>query len=537
MPRERLSMRKIKEILRLKFEFGLSTRQISDSLGVSVGAVHAHLARIRVAGIKWPLHDGLTESELETLLFPKPVRGGPSTEALPDWSVVGTQLKRKGVTRQLLWEEFRSVFPGGLGYSQFCKHFAIHSVVLDPRMRQFHKAGERLFVDYAGLTLPLTNPLTGAVRDIQIFVATMGASSYTYAEGTLTQSSEDWIGSHIRAFEFYGGATEIIVPDNLLSGITQSDRYEPGVQVTYYEMARFYGCAVIPARVRKPRDKAKAESAVQGVEQRILAPLRDQVFLSLEAMNDAIRLKLVEFNLREMKEYKRSRADLFEEIDKPALRSLPLQRYENAVWSGDRVPLDYHLTVDGCYYSVPYQLVRQKVEIRLTCRIVEVFHRSERVASHQRIEAAGGHSSYDEHMPPAHKAQAEWTLERMLVWMEASCPNTRQAAETIQKRYIHPQQGLRACLGLYRLSCSNGAQRTETACGHALVMNCVSVKAIRRILANPPGTPQEALEPLIPPVEHANIRGPGYYSSTLEFGADPAALSADDASAQGEYEC
>jgi hypothetical protein len=325
--------------------------------------------------------------------------------------------------------------------------------------------------------------------------------------------------------QFYGGTTEIIVPDNLRSGIAQSDRYEPGIQVTYHEMARYYRCAVIPARVRKPRDKAKAESAVQGIEERILAPLRDHAFFSLEAMNDAIRLKLAEFNTREMREYKRSRADLFEEIDKPALRPLPLQQYESAVWSGDRVPLDYHLNVCGCLYSVPYQLVREKVEIRLTRRIVEVFHRGGRIASHQRIETTGGHSSYDEHMPPAHKAQAEWTLERMLAWMESSCPNARQAAETIQKRYEHPQQGLQACLGLYRLSCTHGAQRMETACGFALVMNCVTVRAIRRFLSNPPNAPIPKAfetEPLTSPVEHANIRGPGYYRSTLELGSEQA---------------
>jgi transposase len=226
-----------------------------------------------------------------------------------------------------------------------------------------------------------------------------------------------------------------------------------------------------------------------------------------------------------MKEYKRSRADLFEEIDKPVLRPLPLQRYENAIWSGDRVPLNYHLNVDGRFYSVPYQLVQVKVEIRLTRKIVEVFHRSERVTSHQRVEALGGHSTYEEHMPPAHKAQAEWTLERMLTWMEASCPNTRLAAETIRKRYDHPQQGLQACLGLYRLSCSHGAQRTEMACGLALVMSCVTVKAIRRLLANPPEAAAPAQEPPTPPVEHVNIRGSGYYSSTLEFGAGQDAVA------------
>ena len=258
---------------------------------------------------------------------------------------------------------------------------------------------------------------------------------------------------------------------------------------------------------------------MQGAEERILAPLRDHSFFCLEAMNEAIWLKLSDFNFREMKEHKRSRADLFQEIDKPALRPLPLQRYENAVWSGDRVPLDYHLKIGASHYSVPYKLIRQKVEIRLTRMIVEVFHRSERVASHQRIAEAGGHSTCMEHMPPAHKAQAEWTLERMSAWMEASCPNTRLAAETIQKRQEHPLQGLQACLGLYRLSCRNGAQRTERACSMALATNRVTVNSIRAFLVDLPDAPDPAQRAPIGPVEHANIRGSGYYSTNPEIDA------------------
>jgi transposase len=512
-------MRKIKELLRLRFECGLSTRPIAASLAISVGSVHEYLSRARVANLSWPLPDGLTEDDLEALLFPAPT--GPASpgaavlgKPLPDWKYVEQELKRKGVTLRLLWEEHRASHPDGLAYSQFCKRFADYRRTIDPRMRQSHKAGEKLFVDYAGLTLGITDPTTGEVRQAPVFVATWGASSYTYAEATASQGLPDWIGSHLRAFSFFGGAPELLVCDNLKSGVTAACFYDPDLQRTYAEMAAHYGCAILPARVRKPRDKAKVEAGVQGIEERILAPLRDQTFFSLQAANCAIALLLEAFNRRPMQGRDHSRADLFGNVDAPALRSLPEQPYQLGYWSRARVHIDYHIACDDRYYSVPYTLVRQQVDVRQSGQTVEVFKKGERVASHARVPQKYGRSTYREHMPATHQEYAGWSPERLLDWAGRCGPHTRQVAEAILAAGAHPQLGFRSGLGLIRLSRMNGAARTEAACKRALDIGAPTYRCVKTILANraEADLPQQT-ETRREPVRHDNIRGADYYRS------------------------
>ena len=515
MPRKRLSMRKIKELLRLKFECDLSTRQISTSLAIAVGSVHDYLARVRVAGLKWPLPENLSEQELEALLFPAPVPVAADCRPIPDWGKVDIEVKRKGVTLRLLWEEYRTDYPEGLGYSQFCKRFDDFKQTLDPRMHQSHKAGEKLFVDYAGPTLPLTDHITGEVRDVPIFVATQGASSYTYAEATLTQSIPDWIGSHIRAFDFFGGVTELLVCDHLLTGVSTSCPYEPNIQRTYEEMASYYGAAVLPARVRKPRDKPKVESGVQSVEERILAPLRDRQFFSLSDINQAIRPLLTALNLRQMQNRDHSRADLFAQLDRPVLRCLPVRQYEVGLWTHARVSVDYHISVDDRRYSVPYKFLNLQVDVRISGQVVEIFHKGERVASHMRVADKYGYSTQTEHMPDSHKAYAQWTPERVLTWLEQTGEATRNVGKAILESRTHPQQGFRACFGLVRLCSEYGSDRMEAASRKALAMNSPSYTSVKAILKNNiDRVPDKSAEPTIPPVEHANIRGAQYYHSS-----------------------
>jgi transposase len=509
-------MRKIKDVLRLRFESSLSTRQIAISVRISLGSVHEYLSRARSAGLSWPLPEGLTEEQLETRLFPPLVTRSADPKAIPNWQQTDIELKRKGVTRRLLWEEYRSVNPNGLGYSQFCQGLADFQGTLDPRMRQSHKAGEKLFVDYAGLTVPLIDRATGEIHEVQIFVATLGASSYTFAEATLTQSIPDWIGSHRRAFEFFGGVPELIVCDNLKSGVTTPCRYEPDIQRTYEEMAAHYGTAILPARVVKPRDKPKVEAGVQSVEERVLAPLRNRQFFSLAEINQALKPLLAKLNSRQMQGRDHSRSDLFASLDQPALKPLPARPYEIGHWSRARVHIDYHVTVDNRLYSVPYTLLKQEVEIRRSQAIVEIFHKGERVASHPVVAAKYGRSTQEAHMPLSHKEYAGWTPERMLAWVANTGPCTRQVGEVILSRYPHPQLGFRSCLGLIRLSESYGAERTEAACGKALAMHSANYKTVKTILVNNvdklPDKPMEA-----PPVEHQNIRGAEYYRAVSDL--------------------
>jgi len=518
-------MRKIKDLLRLKFEQRLSHRQIAASLGISVGSVHEYLQRAQDANITWPQSEQIPDTQLEKSLFPSMCILPQEDVALPDWKSVDRELTRKGVTLLLLWEEYRQIHPLGLGYSQFCRRFDAFKQTLDPRMRQNHKAGEKVFVDYAGLTLPLTDPNTGEITQVQIFVATVGASSYTYAEPTLTQSVPDWIGAHVRAFAFFGGTPQLLVCDNLRSGITKACFYDPGVQRTYQEMATYYGCAVLPARVKKPRDKAKVEAGVQSVEQRLLAPLRNHTFFSLAAIKEALSTQLHHLNTRPMQVTKQSRADLFAAIDRPCLRPLPSVPYQVGIWSKARVHLDYHIAYDDRFYSVPHTLLKQQVDVRECGNIIEIFFQGERVASHPRRLQKYTHNTHPEHMPEAHKEVTRWSSTHLLERASRCGPKTLLVAEAILLRPEHPELGYRSCLGLLRLYEKYGHEQMEAACKLALERSATSYQSVKALLdmprntagATPPSGEDRCALPIeseVAPVHHDNIRGPSYYAAS-----------------------
>ncbi len=511
MAQERLTVRKIYEVLRLKSECRLSNRAIAQSCRISHSTVGEYLDRARAAGLSWPLPADLDDDTLGQLLFPPTPPVATRQIPCPDWSFVHTELRRKGVTLRLLWIEYREDYPDGYGYSQFCELYRGWAKHLKTTMRQVHKAGEKVFVDYAGQTVPITDPRSGEVRQAEIFVGVQGASSYTYAEAQESQELPHWVGGHVRMFAFFGGVNELVVPDNLKAGVTHPCRYEPDMNPTYQDLAQHYGTAVLPARVRKPRDKSKVEVGVQAVEHWILARLRDRIFFSLPEVNQAIRELLAELNDKPMEDYGRSRRELFELLDRPALKPLPAQPYEFAVWKKARVHIDYHVEFEHHYYSVPYALIHQEVELRVTAETIEVFFRHRRVASHPRVHAPGQHTTLVEHMPLAHQAYQEWTPERFGHWAANIGPATSELILAILAARQHPQQAYRSCLGLLRLSNHYGAERLEAACRRALASGIRSYKGVKNILDAHLETvePEEATAEACP--AHANIRGPDYY--------------------------
>jgi transposase len=516
MAAQRLSMRKIREILRLKHESGLSARKIAESCSVGRTTVSEYLSRAAAAGLDWPLPPWLDDSRLEQLLFPPP----PPPDLirpLPIWAEVHLELRKKGVTLALLWEEYKAAYPDGYQYSQFCELYRRWRGKLSLWMRQDHKAGEKLFVDYAGQTVGMVDPHTGEIKEAQIFVAVLGASSYTFAEATWTQGLPDWIGSHLRAFSFFGGVPELLVPDNLKSGVYRACRYEPGINLTYQEMAAHYGTAVLPARVKKPKDKAKVEAGVLLVERWILARLRKRTFFSLDELNQAIAELLQQLNRRPFKKIQGSRKELFQRLDRPALRPLPPVSYQYAEWSKAKVNMDYHLEVGRHYYSAPYQLVGKRLDIRITARTVECFFKGKRVASHRRSFKQGRHTTLDGHMPRAHREHLKWTPERLLNWAAKTGPATEELARVIMQSRAHPQQGFRSVLGIMRLTKAHGDHRVEAACRRALAINAKSFKSVQSILKNGlDRKPAEGKRPEINPINHQNIRGAAYYAPRKE---------------------
>ncbi len=515
MSRKQLSMRKIGEVARLKAS-GLSVRQIARGCNVARSTVAEYLERLEANGLSWPLPSGLTEEELEVRLFRQvQTRGRDVQRPLPEWALIHKELRRRAVTLKLLWDEYREVHPEGYGYSQYSELYRRWAKTIDVCMRQVYPAGERLFVDYAGMTMPVCDPTGGEPFAAQIFVAALGASHYLYAEATRTQQIPDWIDSHIRTFEHLGGVTEILSPDNLKSGVTHACRYEPDANPTYLDMARFYGVAVIPRRPRKPRDGAKVESGVQIVEREVLARLRDQTFFSLGELNRAMGPLLEKVNCRPFQKLDCSRLDLFNELDKPALKPLPPARYELADFLQPTVNIDYHIEIVGHYYSVPFELKGQKLDVRLTSRTVEAMHRGKRVASHPRDDRKGRYTTDPAHMPKAHREHLEWSPSRIIRWAQKIGPHCATVAQQIIEGRDHPEQGYRACLGIIRLSRSYESPRVEAACRRALALDVCSYRSIHSILKT--GKDREPLpgEQATVPVcnrHHENIRGAAYYA-------------------------
>jgi transposase len=514
MARPRVDMRKIREVLRLTFAEGLSRRQVGASAGVPFTTVSDYVGRAVAAGLSWPLPDGLDDAGLEVLLYPPAVPSG-AARPTPDFGRVHRELRRKNVTLQLLWLEYREAHPDGYGYSQFANLYRQWRGGIDVTMRQVHKAGEKLFVDFPGETIPVFEPGTGEISvRAELFVAVLGASSWLYAEAFPSQELLYWVTAHVHCFEAMAGCPQIVVCDNLRSGVSRPDRYEPDVNATFAEMAAHYGVAVIPARAYKPRDKAKAENGVLIAERWIIARLRDRKFFSLAEANAAIAACTAEINARPFQKLDGSRQLLFEQVDRPALRPLPATRYEFATWRRATVNIDYHIAADRHYYSVPYQLARQQVDVRMSAATVEIFRNSRRVASHPRSPVRHGHTTDPAHMPESHRRHAEWTPSRVTGWAAKTGPATAALVEAILASRPHPEQGYRAALGIIRLAGRYGSDRAEAACARALHLRAYSYRSVESILRT--GLDRQPLPgqaPELPPhPAHANVRGPGYYN-------------------------
>lgn len=503
-------MRKITEVLRLKFEAKLSHATIARAVGLSKGAVGKYVSLAQANGLSWPLPEGMDEAALEALLYPP--REGGCRHIEPDHARIHTELKRKGVTLQQLWSEYAAdAGEQAYRYTQFCEHYRQWVQRQKRSLRQIHRAGEKLFIDYCGPTVAVVDPHSGEVRQAQIFVAVLGASNYTFAEASWSQSQPDWIGSHQRALAFIGGVPRLLVPDNLRAAVTHPDRYAPEPNATYQELARHYGTAILPARPYKPKDKAKAEVAVQVVERWVLARLRHRTFFSLSELNAAIRTLLKELNERPFQKLPGSRRSLFEQLDRPALKPLPSVPYEYAEWRHARVGIDYHIRVEHHDYSVPHRLVGERVDVRLSASTVEVLHRGKRVASHPR-QGPGGCSTRPEHMPKAHRAHRDWSPQRLLAWAQRIGPATQGVVEQQLSEQPHPEHGYRAALGLRRLERRFGPGRLEAACARALALGAARYRSIASILEQ--GLDRQPLagndeQTTLP--QHRNLRGARYY--------------------------
>lgn len=515
MARKRLRMRQIREVMRLKAQ-GLPHREIARSCGMGAATVADYLARARQAGLSWPLPEDVDDLVLERRLFPAPSRPEAAARIAPDPVHVHEELQRGGgVTLALLWEEYRHGHPGGLGYSQYCEHYRRWRGRLKPSMRQAHVAGERTFTDFSGKRPGLVDRATGEVRKVELFVAVLGASSMTFAEACESQDLPSWQRAHVHMSEYFGGVTAIWTPDNLKSAVTSACRYEPTLNASFADLAEHYGVAIIPARARKPKDKAKVEAGVQVVQRWILARLRNRSFFSLGELNAAIRVLVDELNDRPMRATGKSRRELFELLDKPVLKPLPPMAYEPREWKRCKVHVDYHVQVAGNFYSVPYQLVGQEVEARWTRCVVEIFRGGQRIASHERASGRGKYVTKTEHMASAHRAHAEWTPERLVRWASRSGPAVGELVERLLSEKPHPEAGFRAGMGLIRLGKVYGPERLDAACRRALALRSHSFTTVKNTLAS--GSDQRSL-----PLEedtrstlqlHENVRGSAYYDT------------------------
>ncbi len=502
-------MRKIREILRLRFVAKLSIRQIKASTKTSIGAIQKLLAKAKTLGLSWPIPDELDDNQLAQLFYPGADTRSFSRFQIPDWSAIHQELKRKGMTQQLLWEEYAEQYPNRCySYSQFCDRYRHWRGQQKRSMRQIHKAGEKCFVDYCGPTVPIINASTGQIRGAQIFVGVLGASNYTFAEATLTQSLPDWLSSHVRMFEFFGGCSELVIPDNLRSGVSKACRYDPDLNASYQQLAEHYQLAVVPARPYKPKDKAKAEVGVQIVERWILARLRRHSFFSLAEVNQCIRALLDELNQKPFKQLPGNRLQAFEQLDKPALKPLPAQPYRYVEIKPVKVNIDYHVQHLKHHYSVPHQYVGESLELHASDTLITLYFRQRQVASHPR-KYQPGTTTEAAHMPKRHQKHMQWTPGRLKNWAQDIGPDVLVWVDAQLTSKKHPEQAYRVCLGLLNLSREYPLHRLNAACKIAHREGLVRLKQIKSILSsNRDKLPEQLNLQVELPQDHENIRGP-----------------------------
>lgn len=512
MPKKRTPMNKVHDVLRLKYEAKLSNRDVAHCLKIGAATVSDIIGRFRNAGLSWPLPAELTDTLLEAKLYPG--KACDQAKTPPDFSVVHQELKRKGMTKLLLWQEYHAAHPEtAYGYTQFCAHYRRWKQKLKRSMRQHHVAGEKLFIDYCGPTVPIVNPDTGEVRHAQIFVATLGASNYTYIEASEGQDQQSWLMAHANAFEFFGGVPQLLIPDNLKSAVTKADRYEPTLNENYLKLARHYHTVVVPARPYKPKDKAKAENAVLIVERWILMRIRYQTFHTLASLNQTLRALLAELNQRPFRHLPGCRQSLFEQLDKPALKPLPKQHYEYTDHHHAKVGIDYHILYKKHAYSVPHTYCGERVELEVSARMVRVYFKGNCIAQHPRSHKAGGFTTESAHMPTSHQKQ-QWSPQKLINWGSSIGPCTRTVVESELNSKPHKEQAYKACLGLLSLHRKYGEGRLEQACQSAIMLERPNRRTVDNLLKNNREADainqQPSLE--LTPASHSNIRGADYYN-------------------------
>ncbi len=527
MPNQRLAMKSIREVLRLHFGCGFSRKKIKRITGISRASISEYISRARNASLGWPLPHNMDDTALERLLFP-PNKPNERTRPLPDCPYIHQELRKKHVTLMLLWVEYKETHPDGYQYTQFCDYYRAWRKKLNLSMRQVHKAGEKAFSDFAGDTIPVTDPKTGIKSRAHIFVCTLGASNYTFARAFWDETAQSWCSGQAAAFRFFQGVPELVVPDNPRSVINKPCRYEPEVHCDFQYMAEYHGTAVIPARVRKPKDKSKVEAGVLMSERWIVAALRNRQFFSLAEVNDAIDELLDRLNERPFKKMPGCRRTMFEEIDRPALKPLPAQDYAYTQILEPRVNIDYHIDVDGVPYSVPHQLAHEKVYVRLNPHTVEIFFKGRRVASHVRRYVKGHPVTLDEHMPEGIRRFKEWNPSRIINWAAKTGPATAKLVEIIMGKRRHPEQAFRSCLGIIRLGDRHGKDRLEQACQLALEVGSHSYKSVSLILSSDGDKRFSRKQKSIHlKVVHENLRGPDYYKDDSDTKEDNDATESD----------
>lgn len=519
MPTERLPMRKVREVLRLRWQLGRTVREAARALGVSAGVVSKMSTRAAKAGLTWEVVETLDDAALEERLYGRPVAPTAAGRPRPDPVYIHAELKRPGVTLEVLHLEYLERHPEGYRYTVFCDTYREWAARLPVTMRQVHTAGEKCFVDYSGKKPKIVDPQTGQLVEVEHFVAVLGASNLTYVEATASQRVADFVGSHVRAYEFFGGVTRIVVPDQLKSAVARACLYEPEAQRTFAAMATHYGTAIVPARPRKPRDKAKVEVGVQIAQRWILARLRNETFFSLDDLNGRIRELVEELNARPMKKKLGgvSRRELFERLERRELAPLPDEPFVYGEWTKSRVGLDYHVEVDGHSYSVPYTLARSIVWAWSTGTVVEIFRDGVegRVACHARSHEVRGVTTDKAHMPEAHRRHAS-SGDDVLAWAESVGPMTCTLTKRIIEANPIRDQGVRSALGLRSLAATYGEERLELASERALRFGARSYKPVAHILklgreAVPlPGDDEQETSAVI---THENVRGAAYYHS------------------------
>ena len=517
MSNKRTTMRKLREILRLRLQVGLSIRAISRSTKLSVGGVQKLLSRAEALSLTWPLPAALDDARLAALFYPGADADAGARREVPDWAAVHEELKRPHVTKQLVWEDYTQQYPNRCyGYSQFCERYRRWLGQQQRTMRQSHPAGEKCFVDYGGSTVPIVDGATGEVRPAQLFVAVLGASDYTFAEATWTQTLPDWLGSHTRAMTYFGGVPAAIVPDNLRSGVSRACRYDPDINPSYQQWAEHYQVAILPARPRKPRDKAKAEQGVLLVQRWILARLRHHRCFSLDEVNRHVATLLEDLNNRPFKRRPGCRRSAFETLDKPALKPLPPQPYHYVHIKTVTVHIDYHVQYQQHYYSAPHQFVGEKLELHASNTLIELYFRQRCIATHARRNGHG-FTTHPAHMPERHRAQQQWTPERLKRWATQLGPDVHEWVSHQLERRTHPEQAYRTCLGLLQLSKHYPDQRLNSACRIANRTGLVRLKQVQHLLKSNQDTVADTTEPATPcttplPQDHENIRGPQHFN-------------------------